>query len=144
VASDGLNSNPERGGGGGIGNEEVRRPAAPASQPSCCGPHVYYQKDRALGSAQEHASQRGRMTKAARVSSGKGPQGPCVQLSGPPASLVPPCSSSTSFPWAQAVALCEKMGAAGSSCDQIAQALAKEAVKAGSTDDVTVVVLKLK
>lgn len=38
--------------------------------------------------------------------------------------------------------MCDKMGAS-SSCDQIAEALAKAAVADGSTDDVTVVVFKM-
>ncbi|GAB4821446.1 hypothetical protein N2152v2_008492 [Parachlorella kessleri] len=44
----------------------------------------------------------------------------------------------------EVVSTCERMSAAGASCDKIAQALAQAAVKAGSNDDVTVVVLKLK
>lgn len=44
----------------------------------------------------------------------------------------------------QAFALCEKLSAGGASCDQIAKALAEGAVKAGSTDDVSIIVLKLK
>eukprot|EP00887_Chlorella_sp_A99_P008227 scaffold12.g8227.t1 len=43
---------------------------------------------------------------------------------------------------AEAGALCDKL--AGSGCSAIAKALAEAAVKAGTTDDVTVVVLRLK
>ena len=43
----------------------------------------------------------------------------------------------------EVIAMCSKMEAAGSSCDQIAEALARGAVQAGSTDDVTVLVLRL-
>ena len=38
--------------------------------------------------------------------------------------------------------MCDKLS--GSSCNEIARTLATMAVKAGSTDDVTVVVLRLK
>lgn len=39
--------------------------------------------------------------------------------------------------------LCAAAAAAGTSCDALARALAEAAVKVGSTDDVTVVVLRL-